>query len=81
MDMLAVERWVDTAGLCPDTFFYITIFRDPIRRIESNCRYENIQPDHALLWLEKDTVNASCGTVEISEWESDKCTQLRSQCK
>ena len=37
--------------MCPDRFLYLTVLRDPVKRIESNCRYEHIQPADALLWL------------------------------
>jgi len=50
----AAERWLDSE-LCPDRFFYVTVLRDPIKRIESNCRYEYIQPPDALKWLTAET--------------------------
>ncbi|KAJ1452838.1 hypothetical protein M885DRAFT_619597 [Pelagophyceae sp. CCMP2097] len=55
LDILAVERWLDTAYfesvLCQKSFFFITILRDPIARILSHCRWERIPPVAALKWL------------------------------
>jgi hypothetical protein len=50
----AAERWLD-GELCPERFFYVTVLRDPIKRIESNCRYEYVQPADALRWLTAET--------------------------
>ena len=51
IQFFGAERWLDDE-LCPDRFLYLTVLRDPIRRIESNCRYERIQPRDALDWLQ-----------------------------
>ena len=37
LHFVAAERWVDTP-LCPARFLYMTVLRDPVKRIESNCR-------------------------------------------
>jgi len=50
----AAERWLDSE-LCPGRFFYVTVLREPIKRIESNCRYEYVQPSDALKWLTAET--------------------------
>ena len=39
IQFFATERWLDKQ-LCPSHFMYITVLRDPIKRIESNCRFE-----------------------------------------
>ena len=50
IQFFATERWLDKQ-LCPSRFMYITVLRDPIKRIESNCRFEKVKPETALFWL------------------------------
>lgn len=73
MHFVAIERWVDSSGLCPNHFLYILLVREPIKRIESNCRYERIQPEQALAWLEMDDSDPRCGVG--MEWSVDQCGQ------
>ena len=50
IQFFAAERWLDD-NLCTDHFMYLTVLRDPIKRIESNCRFEKVKPETALNWL------------------------------
>ena len=50
IEFFASERWLDTT-LCPSHFIYITMIRHPIKRIESNCRFENVPTKLAMEWL------------------------------
>ena len=53
VDFVAVERWLDagTALRCRRDFFFVTVLRDPIKRIVSHCRFERIPSARALGWL------------------------------
>ena len=51
IQFFATERWLDDE-LCVDRFMYLTVLRDPIKRIESNCRFEKVKPETALEWLQ-----------------------------
>ena len=53
VDFVAVERWLDagTALKCRRDFFFVTVLRDPIKRIVSHCRFERIPSARALGWL------------------------------
>ena len=51
IEFFASERWLDDT-FCAERFLYMTILRDPVKRIESNCRFEKVQPAKALGWLE-----------------------------
>jgi hypothetical protein len=50
LQFFAAERWLDE-NMCLNQFIYITVLRDPIKRIESNCRYEKISPENAIEWM------------------------------
>jgi len=59
IQFFAVERWLD-ASMCPDRFLYMTVLREPVSRIESQCRYNHIQPADAIRWLTKTTCLKKC---------------------
>jgi hypothetical protein len=59
LHFFAAERWLDPI-MCPHRFLYITVLRDPIKRIESNCRFERIQPEDAIRWLTETSCIHKC---------------------
>ena len=65
---MAIERWLDAdalAAVCTPLFFYVTVVRDPVRRIESHCRYERIDPAKALSWLAATTLPTSADPSKV----------------
>jgi len=47
-----VERWLDFGTLtkCHAEYFFVTVLRDPVKRIVSHCRFERIHPAEVMAW-------------------------------
>eukprot|EP00616_Rhizochromulina_sp_CCMP1243_P003477 CAMPEP_0118994036 /NCGR_PEP_ID=MMETSP1173-20130426/56125_1 /TAXON_ID=1034831 /ORGANISM="Rhizochromulina marina cf, Strain CCMP1243" /LENGTH=281 /DNA_ID=CAMNT_0006945297 /DNA_START=23 /DNA_END=868 /DNA_ORIENTATION=- len=70
LEFLAVERWLDPA-MCVSQFLYLTVLRDPIRRIESLCRFEDVAPEAAMSWLSTTVLppyKVSVGTAVVDNF-------------
>ena len=47
-----MERWLDFGTLtkCHAEYFFVTVLRDPVKRIVSHCRFERIRPAEVMAW-------------------------------